>query len=369
MADRTLHQTHKHTLPRHETLGQYTERLALRLAAPAGIFLALVTLLANWERNPVPMVGDWQAFGRLFVIGIIPLALITGGLGIVYGTRAWNERVAAYRRRTWWWTVIPVVVAYTLLLGVIAIGAVFVAALGFRQLLLDKYQGALLAGAGGAALIFWMVKQVIQLSVNKLLQTTIILIAGGIYLTMANMADPLWWQQSFSHLGTLESNTSLLFNATLIFAGIMFMVWLPYFMSDVQVLVRHEAASPRSAQLLRLGFILIGAGMMVIGLVQYGVNPLASVIHNAAAYTIAAVLILMMAGTRWLVPGLAQEVFVTAWLLVAGVLTTLVGAAFGYFNTVGLELISFTLGMIWLQFLARNVQESVTELEPDAYPA
>src|SRR5690606_22660999 len=148
---------------------------------------------------------------------------------------AWNERVPPYRRRIWHWGVVPITAAYTLLLTAIAIASVLVLDAGFRMLVLDKYQGAILAGAAGAALLFWMVKQVFVISVNRLLQTTIVLVVGGIYLTMANMDDPLWWRESFSHLGTLESNTRSIFNTTLVFAGIMFMVWLPYLMSDVYI--------------------------------------------------------------------------------------------------------------------------------------
>jgi hypothetical protein len=72
---------------------------------------------------------------------------------------------------------------------------------GFRQLAIDKYLGAILMGAAGAALLFWMIKQTMIVSVNRLLQTTITLVAGGTYLTMARIKDPLWWQESLSHLG------------------------------------------------------------------------------------------------------------------------------------------------------------------------
>src|SRR3954470_22301326 len=84
-----------------ETFAHYTERLALRLAAPSGLLLCLVIILANSGRNPVPLVGDWQAFGRLFVISILLFSLVTGGTGYILGTRAWNERVTIQRRRTW----------------------------------------------------------------------------------------------------------------------------------------------------------------------------------------------------------------------------------------------------------------------------
>jgi hypothetical protein len=368
-ADPKRHLVSAQRPPQQETLAQYTERMALRLAAPAGILLGLIIIIANWERNPVPLVGDWQAFGRLFVISIIPLSMITGGIAYVLGIRAWNARVAANRQRQWGWGVIPIAFAYTVLLTAIAIVGVQIADVGFRELVLDKYQGALIAGAAGAALLYWMIKQVMSISVNKLLQLTITIVTGGIYLTMATIDDPLWWQESFSHLGTLESNTYRIFNGTLIFAGIMFLVWLPYLMGDIEILVRHGLMPPHGAKIIQFAFVLIAITIMIVGLVQYGTTPLSSFIHNAAAYSLAAILILLMISLRWLVPGLSREVFVTSWLLVAGVLVSLGAAAFGYFNTVGLELISFTLGMVWLQFFVRSIQNQAAELEPAAFPA
>jgi hypothetical protein len=351
------------------TLQQYTELVALRLAVPAGILLALVIVVANWERNPVPLVGDWQAFGRIFVVWIIPLSLITGAIAYVSGTRAWNARVAAHRQLEWRWGLIPIVLAYTALVTAIAAVGVQIVDSGFRQLVLDKYQGAMLGGAAGAALLFWMIKQVMNIAVDKLLQTTIILMAGGIYLTMTNINDPLWWQESFSYLGTLESNTNIAFNITLIFVGIMFLVWMPYLMSDIQILMRHDRIPQYSGQILRFAFGLLAAGIMLVGVFIYGVTPFSSWMHNAAAYSVAGVLILLMLGIRRLVPALSHEFFATSWLLVTGILAALVAAAFGYFNTVGLELISFTLGMVWLQNFVHSVQTHASELEPEAFPA
>ncbi|MCC6455966.1 MAG: hypothetical protein IT328_13520 [Caldilineaceae bacterium] len=343
--------------------------MALRLAVPAGIVLALVIVIANWERNPVPLVGDWQGFGRIFVIWIIPLSLITGAIAYVSGTRAWNERMGANRRREWRRGVIPIVLAYTALVTAVAIVGVQIINSGFRQLVLDKYQGAMLAGAAGAALLFWMIKRIMSITVSNLLETTIILMVGGIYLTMTNINDPLWWQESFSRLGTLESNTNLAFNITLIFVGIMFLVWMPYLMSDIQILVRHDRMPQVGEQILRFAFRLIAVGIMLVGVFIYGVTPLSSWIHNAAAYSVAGALILLMLGIRWLVPDLSNEFFTTSWILLACVLAALVAAAFGYFNTVGLELISFTLGMVWLQNFVRSVQTHASKLEPEAFPA
>jgi hypothetical protein len=170
-------------------------------------------------------------------------------------------------------------------------------------------------------------------------------------------------------LGALKSNTNIIFNATMIFAGILFLVWLPYLMSDLKILARHDLLPPMGERLLRLGFLLLSFCIMLVGIFIYGATPLTSFIHNAAAYSLATVLLLMMVGIYWLAPCLTREVFATSWILVAVIMVAVVAGAFGYFNTVGIELISGVLGMTWLQFFVRNVGTRVAEVESEAFPA
>ena len=65
---------------------------------------------------------------------------------------------------------------------------------------------------------------------------------------------------------------------------------------------------------------------------------------------------------------LPRELRTLTWILLAGMVANLGLAAFGYVNTVGLEIICFGLGIVWLQSLARHAAATAHELEPGGYP-
>jgi hypothetical protein len=54
--------------------------------------------------------------------------------------------------------------------------------------------------------------------------------------------------------------------------------------------------------------------------------------------------------------------------MVLGVIITVVAGTVGYFNTVGVELLSFTLGMTWIQIFTHNVHLQARNVAPDAFP-
>jgi len=351
-----------------ESITQYADRMALRFALPVGIAIGLLVILLNLERNPVPLLGDRRAFGALLFYAIIPITLVMAGVAFVWGVRAWNTRVAADRQRSWTVAVVPVALAYALLIGfVTALGLQFVE-FAFRELALARLQGAFLVGAVGSALTLWTIKQVMQLTTNNLLQLTFIIIGGGVYLTTATIDDPLWWQVSFSYLGTMKSSANTIFNVTLIFTGILLLVWLPYLLSDFRILVRHGIAPEHSVRWLRIAFIILAIAVAFVGFFKSGLTPFSSLMHNWSAYSLAAIFALLMLGLRWLAPGFSDEVYATSWTLMGALVATLVLAAIGYFNTVGLEIVAFALGLFWLNIFVQNTSNLAAALEPDAFP-
>jgi hypothetical protein len=91
--------------------------------------------------------------------------------------------------------------------------------------------------------------------------------------------------------------------------------------------------------------------------------------HNLSAASLAGVFILVMLFLRRLVPSFAHEFFIVSWTLMAAIIATLLLAAVGYFNTVGLELICFGLVITWLQLFMRTVEIQAHKLEPSAFPS
>jgi len=355
-------------LSEQESLDQYIGRMTLRFAIGTGIIVGLVVLLANFNRNPVPMVGDGQAFGTLAFFSTTLIALGAGVVAFVLGIRSWNERVAVHRQRGWKLAVLPIAIAYTLMVAAAFILALQFIEFAFRDLRLATFQGVFLAGLASSVIIQWLVGRIMRISSSDLFVSILLIVGTGVYLTAAVIDDPLWWEISFSYLGTINSNANAIFNFTLVFAALLLIAWLPYFMSDFRILVHHGLAPERSIRLIQIALLWLAIGIGFVGFFKSGLTPFSSLMHNLSAYSLAAILGLLMAGVQWLVPGFAREIFATSWALVAVLVATLLLAAFGYFNTVGLEIIAFALGLTWLSMFVRNTESTAAELEPSAFP-
>jgi len=351
-----------------ESITTYAERMSMRLALPIGILFTLIVLIANHDRNMVPMLGDHRSFATLGLYMLAPTTLIVSAIAYVMGVNAWNARVTAERQRKWYWAVLPVSLAFTLMLFFLTAAGMHFIEMAFQGLELMKIQGALVSGAVGAVIIYWVVGSAIQIKTRGLLQLLVIVLAGGVYITMTTVDDPLWWQVSFSYLGTMDSSSELLFNATLVFGGILILIWLPYFMSDFHILVEHDAASERGAFWLRFGLIVLAVGVALVGVFPSRASPLSSLIHNLSAYSLAAAFGLLMFGTKWMAPSFSRETITASWIIVAGLTFTLIMAAFGRVNTVGLEIIAFVLGMTWLSLFVNSTESLAVEMEPEAFP-
>jgi hypothetical protein len=166
----------------------------------------------------------------------------------------------------------------------------------------------------------------------------------------------------------MESNAKMLFNATFVFTGILLLSWMGYFMSDYRILVRHGVAAEKYVRWFRYGFAWLAIAIMLVGIFKSNYTPFSSLMHNLAAYSLAIVFGLFMFGGRWTVPGFSKEFFTASWVLVAMLIGAGISAALGRMNTVGLELVGFALGMLWLSLFVGNTESMAAQLEPDAFP-
>ena len=285
-----------------ESLTQYGTRIALRASWIAGIVSALLVLILNAGRNPIPMLDDARSFGAIGLYFIVPAAFFVTAIAFVMGVNAWNERVAAERQRGWKIAIVPTAIAYTVLTGIVAIVMLQLAEPAFPFLALDRFQAAFVVGLVSAALIFWLTTQAIQITSGHLLHIAIIVAAAGVYLAASLSDDPLWWTVSFSSMGTHGTFTSWIFNTSLVFAGLMILVWLPYFMNDLRVLERHGLTDANKVKWMRNGLIALGIAVGLVGVFENGVSQLTDNIHNISAPMMGVFVIILALALRRLLP-------------------------------------------------------------------
>ena len=250
----------------------------------------------------------------------------------VMGVNAWNARVPVSAQHGWKIAVVPIAIAYTVLTGIIAVVILQLAEPAFPFLALDRFQAAFAVGLLSAALIFWLTTQAMQVTSGHLLQIAIVVAAAGVYLAASTSDDPLWWTVSFSSIGTHRTFTSWIFNSTLVFAGLMILVWLPYFMSDLRVLVRHGLTDANKAKWMRNGLIALGIAVGLVGVFENGVSQLTDNIHNLSAPMMGVFVIILAFGLRRLIPGFPNEVYATSYFLAGALVLGVIFVMIGYFQ-------------------------------------
>ena len=289
-----------------ESLAQVADRISLRAAWIVGVALALLVLALNLGRNPIPLLEDHTSFGPLSLYILVPATFVVTWICLVRGVHAWNERVTSERQRGWKVQVLPVSIAYTLLVGLIGIVVLQLAEPAFPGLALDRFQAAFVAAFAGATLTYWIGKQAILLTSSSLLRSAIIIVGAGVYLAISSSDDPLWWQISFSSVGTHGTFTSWIFNSSLVFGGILVMVWMLYFINDFEILVGNELSTPGLAKWLYRGMYALGVTITLVGVFENQVSQLGNTIHNTAAPAMGVIVIILGFGLRKLVPGLPR---------------------------------------------------------------
>ncbi|MCB0070227.1 MAG: hypothetical protein KDE20_02160 [Caldilineaceae bacterium] len=352
-----------------EPIAQYAERMGLRASLAVGIVLALLVLLFNLGRNPIPMLEDNRSFGLLALYFMAPAALIVAGIVFVLGIQAWNARVSADRQRGWKAAVVPVAFAYTVLIGLIGAVILQLAEPAFPGLALDRFQAALLVGLVSGALIYWLAIQTMEITSTNLLRLAIIVVAAGVYLAISRADDPKWWTISFSSVGTHSTFTSQIFNGTLIFGGLMVLVWRPYFASDLTLLMQHGLTTAAGAKWVNRGLIGLGITIALVGIFENQVNAVYDFIHNTAAPMMGVIVVIMAFTLRRLVPGFPNEVYLTSYILGGLLVLGVFFYAIGYFNIAGVTLYGGAIAFTWLTLFVGTVEQIAHELEPDAFPS
>jgi hypothetical protein len=287
----------------------------------------------------------------------------------VLGIQAWNARVGPARQRDWKAAVLPVAFAYAVLTGLVALVLLQLAEPAFPGLTLDRFQAALLVGLVAGALIYWLVVQVMEVGSAKLLRLAIIVVVAGVYLAVSRADDPKWWTISFSSVGTHATFTSRIFNASLIFGGLMILVWLPYFASDLRILVEHDLTTAERAKWVNRGLVGLGITIALVGIFENQVNAVYDFIHNVSAPMMGVIVVIMAFSLRRLVPGFPPEVYVTSYILGGLLVLGVFFVAIGYFNTAGITLYGGAIAFTWLTLFVGTVEQIAHELAPEAFPA
>lgn len=345
----------------------YVNRMALRCGTIAGGLVGLTILIANWNRHLVPMFADARSFGIITFLMMVPIVFVVAGVTFYLGVKGHNDRLDDEFTRWWKFPIFFIALAYTILVtGILVVGALLMEH-AFQYLELAMMQGVAIGAGISGTLTYFVVQQVMHIKTSKLLQLVLILVSVGIYLTMISIDDPMWWQVTFSYLGSYKSSANYIFNFTLVFGALLLLVWLRYVMRDFMVLVRNGIAIEKAGWWVRFLLAWISVAFGFVGFFPTWGTPFQNMMHNWSAYTMGAMFGVLMLAIRWLVPGFPKDFLKMSLVLVGLLVATMLFAAVGYFNTVGMEFICGMLGFVWLSLFVNVTEQMARQLEPKGY--
>ncbi|MBK8051082.1 MAG: hypothetical protein IPK16_30675 [Anaerolineales bacterium] len=116
---------------------------------------------------------------------------------------------------------------------------------------------------------YHIINNLMQVDVNDVLRVFLVILIGGLFFSAVKVQNPLWWEKSFSYLGTHFSDDRTVFNATIIISGILLIILQQYFMEDFYILRDHGRLTSRQTNVVRGSLIALGVLMMFVGIFPF----------------------------------------------------------------------------------------------------
>lgn len=326
------------------------ESAAIYLALIFGGAGALVGLVLG-QFVQLPLAGEWS-FGVVAAIAAGISAATVSALGY------WRAR--SLPGQEWRLTLSPVVfsvnllgvvLVHTVLAVLVVLAASFTLNLGFLGLLVEAFWATVLMALASGVTVYFVYLSVSTLTTQRMSSLLMTFVVVGTLTAMVTTTDPEWWKTHFSHLGSFWTLSSLMFNGTLVAAGLLVTAFAVSVGNDSRALVASGALRrPDAPRTMATAFILMGALLSGVGLVPVNVSLL---IHNLCAMGLAVVYLgLLIAGPR-ILEGMPRTYFVASWCFLAATIASLVLFAVGYFGLTAFEIVVFALIFGWIAVFIR----------------
>ncbi len=233
-------------------------------------------------------------------------------------------------------------------LGVLLAGEVL--AVGMQGLELSALGGGLLIGVASAVGGRFAFGAGVGLRTGDLAELLLVYLLVGTIFAMLTAADPRWWENNFSVLGTGVGAWA--FNGTVFVAGLLIATVGAYIGRDLHRLL-GDAALGRIAGVVGL-WAGSGIALAAVGLIPVHRAPF---VHNLAAF--AAIGLFLLAGivTVLVMPGPPRTLLIsTTALIVLLAAAFVLSEVFRLYTVTALEVIIVGLGLTWMLLLVRTLE-------------
>jgi hypothetical protein len=342
------------------------ERMALWFALAVALIQAATTFLFNPGAEGLPLIGSPDSLALRAFFAAILITLVIGSYTFVKGIRARNAAVPPEFERGYKWSVVPITIAAAVVFAVTIAWLFAILDRAFPGAAFNRYTMTLFLSIVSGSVAYMVASRMGQLRASGMLYLGVAFLFGTLLFAGARHENPYWWEYSFSHLGMTPSNSRTIFNVGLIFTGSLLVIWQHFFMQDVRALERRGLITHRTYRIFTVALILVGVMLAMVGLVRFGISPIFNVVHDVAATGTGVVLGVLMIFMWWLNSHYDKIFYYLSYLILAGMVSTVIAMVLGYMGLTGLEFACFVLASIWLVLFFRNTELLIEQVAPES---
>ena len=322
----------------------------LIIATIAGI----ASYLYWWSRGlkPIGLTGSESVASLTIVAGVVTGAILF--IGFFLKTR--NDPDNRFSRQIYWRNFPVITLAFVMILAFALVGSFWVLGLLFPKVVFDRFTSLLMVVLFTYFADAFMIGAALTLNARTLSTILTVVIVSGCVISMAANGQRRWWQHNLSFLGTESARNAWQFNLTLIFSALLMVVLIDY------LFVSLGRIYPQTWRILTLRVLLT---LTAIDLGAVGVFPNTTdlhLLHDAVAGGLVTLLVLLIVGVRWLLPGVTKDFLWISYGIGIGLLVLNFGFRwFRYPSLTAFEIQAFAISFGWILMLFSRIETLVDE--------
>ncbi len=329
---------------RIESEAVYAALSAGAIGAVYGFILALI-------RPVLPLAGEW-AFNTSAALGAAASAALAALIAYRRAHRlpgqAWRNELGRGRSIL---DTISVILVHAVLTALVTLAAYLILAYGFIGVNIDTFWAVVMMALTLGISAYFAFLSASRMSTERMTSLLLAFIVVGTLTAMVTSPDAEWWKLHFSQLGTFWHLSSVVFNGTLIAAGLLVTSFTLSLAQDMDALIAegrlHHAGSRRFATTLFaiMGVMLAGVGIFPVNVIE--------ILHNLSASGMALMFLVLLVGGLKMFRGMPRAYFLSAWAFIAAMAASVVLFAVGYFTLTAFEIVVFALIFGWMAVFIR----------------
>lgn len=302
--------------------------------------------------RPIWLTGSESVASLTIVTGVVTGAILF--IGFFLKTR--NDPDNRFSRQIYWRSFPVITVAFVMILAFALVGAFWVLGLLFPKVVFDRLTALLLVAVFTYFANAFMIGAALTINARTLSTILTVVIVSGCVVSMAANGQRRWWQHNLSFLGTESARNAWQFNLTLIFSALLMVVLIDYLFVSLSRIYPRNWRTSTLRVLLTLTAIDFGA----VGM--FPNNTDLHLLHDAVAGGLVTLLVLLIVGVRWLLPGVTKDFLWISYGIGVGLLILNFGFRwFRFPSLTAFEIQAFAISFGWLLLLFGQLQDLVNE--------